>query len=89
MEKKHYTYMLRCADNTIYSGYAIDIEKRLQVHNSGKGAKYTRTRLPVELVYYEKFSTKSEALRREFEFKKLTRKEKELLIAKQNIDYKR
>lgn len=80
MEKKHYAYMLRCSDNTIYSGYAVDVEKRLQVHNSGKGAKYTRARLPVELAYYETFETKSEALRREIEFKKLTKKEKEILI---------
>ncbi len=80
MEKGHYTYMLRCADNTIYSGYAVDPIARLETHNSGKGAKYTRARLPVKLVYYEKFDNKGDALRREIEFKKLSRAEKEKLI---------
>lgn len=80
MEKGHYTYMLRCSDNTIYSGYAVNPEKRLIVHNSGNGAKYTRARLPVKLVYYEKHESKSEALRREIALKKLTRAEKEYLI---------
>lgn len=82
MEKGHYTYMLRCADNTIYSGYAVDPEARLEKHNSGKGAKYTRARRPVRLVYYEKHENKSEALRREIELKKLTRIQKEDLIKK-------
>lgn len=80
MKKKHYAYMLRCADNTIYSGYALDPQKRLEAHNSGKGAKYTRARLPVKLVYYEQFETKSEALRKEIELKKLKKSEKEKLI---------
>ena len=72
--------MLRCSDNTIYSGYAVNPERRAEVHNSGKGAKYTRARLPVKLVYYEKFETKSQALQREYQFKKLTRSDKEKLI---------
>lgn len=80
MEKGHYTYMLRCADNTIYSGYAVDPEARLETHNSGKGAKYTRARRPVKLVYFEKFENKGDALRREIEFKKLSRAEKEKMI---------
>lgn len=80
MAKKHYAYMLKCADNTIYSGYAVDPYKRLQVHNSRKGAKYTRARLPVELVYFEEFETKTEALHREIELKKLTRAQKIELI---------
>ena len=80
MEKNHYAYMLRCADNTIYSGYTNDLEKRLETHNSGKGAKYTKTRRPVKLVYYETFKNKSEAMKREYEFKHLTRQEKEKLI---------
>ena len=80
MEKGHYTYMLKCADNTIYTGYAVDPEARLAVHNSGKGAKYTRARLPVKLVYFEKHDSKGDALRREIELKKITRKEKEQLI---------
>ena len=82
MEKGHYTYMLRCADNTIYSGYAVDPIARLETHNSGKGAKYTRARRPVKLVYYEKFETKGDALRREIEFKKLSIAEKEKMIEK-------
>lgn len=80
MEKGHYTYMLRCADNTIYCGYAVDPTARLETHNSGKGAKYTRARRPVKLVYFEKHGNKSEALRREIELKKLSRAEKEKLI---------
>ncbi len=79
MEKKHYAYMVRCADNTIYSGYAVNPYKRLEVHNSGKGAKYTRARLPVELIYYEEFDSKSDALKREHPLKKLTRTQKEEL----------
>lgn len=79
---KHYAYMLRCSDNTIYSGYTINLNKRLQVHNSGKGAKYTRARLPVKLAYYEEFENKSDALHRENEFKKLSKSQKENLIEK-------
>ena len=82
MKKGNYAYMLRCADNTIYSGYAVDPEKRAEMHNSGKGAKYTRARLPVKLVYYEEFETKREALQREIQLKKLKRIEKEELISK-------
>ena len=81
---KHYAYMLRCNDNSIYSGYAIDPIKRVKVHNSGKGAKYTRAHLPVELVYYEEFENKSDALRRERELKKYTHLEKEKIIEEYN-----
>ena len=80
MEEKHYAYMLRCADNTIYSGYTNDLEKRIETHNSGKGAKYTKTRRPVKLAYYEEFETKSKAMQREYEFKHLTRNQKEKMI---------
>ena len=80
---KHYAYMLRCNDNSIYSGYAVDPIKREKVHNSGKGAKYTRARLPVKLVYYEEFNNKSEALKREREFKKFTHIQKEKIIERQ------
>lgn len=85
MDKKYYTYMVRCSDNTIYSGYAVDPYKRCETHNLGKGAKYTSARRPVQLVYFEKFGTKSEALHREIEFKKLTRAEKENLIKTFNV----
>lgn len=76
----HYTYILKCADNTLYTGYTTDPERRLNEHNSGTGAKYTRSRLPVEMVYVEEFSTRTEATRREAAIKKLTRSEKNKLI---------
>ena len=77
----NYTYILKCADNTLYCGWTNDLEKRLKAHNSGKGAKYTRSRLPVTLVYYEKFETSTEAQKREYQIKKLTRKQKLILIS--------
>jgi len=77
---RHYTYMLRCADGTLYSGYTTDPERRTAEHNSGQGAKYTRSRLPVELVYTECWATKSAALKREAALKKLSRIEKLSLI---------
>ncbi len=81
-EKEYYTYIVRCADGTYYTGYTTDIEKREAVHNSGKGAKYTRSRLPVKMVYRECFATKSEAMSREWHIKRLSREEKEKLISK-------
>ena len=82
MEKKqtNYVYILRCADQTFYTGYTNDPKRRLKVHNSGKGAKYTRSRLPVELVYCEACASKGAALSRECEIKSLTRQQKEELI---------
>ena len=74
------TYILKCADNTLYTGWTTDLQKRLNAHNQGKGAKYTRSRRPVELVYYEEFSTKQEAMRRERAIKCLSRAEKLELI---------
>lgn len=78
----YFVYVLRCADNTFYTGYTVDIKKRLEAHNSGKGigAKYTRTRRPVTLVYQESYQTLSEALKRENQIKSLHRKDKERLI---------
>ena len=79
-------YMLRCKDGSLYTGYTDDPERRLAVHNSGKGAKYTRSRLPVTLVYKETFSDKSEALRREVAIKKMKKEAKEALLnAKEQI----
>lgn len=75
-----YTYILRCGDGTLYTGWTYDLKKRLEAHNSGKGAKYTRSRLPVELIYFEVFSTKEAAMSREFAIKHLSRKEKLKLI---------
>lgn len=80
---KNYTYILRCSDGTLYTGWTNDIEKRLKDHNSGRGAKYTRGRLPAELVHLEIFATKEEAMSREYEIKRLSRIKKEKLIAKE------
>ncbi len=76
---KHYSYILKCADGSYYCGYTNDLEKRIEKHNQGKGAKYTRARLPVALVYFEEFDTKEEAMSREWHLKQLTHKEKEAL----------
>ena len=75
----NYTYILKCADGTLYTGWTNDIEKRLKAHNAGKGAKYTKGRRPVQLVYSEEFETREEAMKREYEIKQMTRKEKEEL----------
>lgn len=83
MDKKNYTYILKCADGTLYCGWTNDLEKRLKVHNEGKGAKYTRSRLPVTLAYYEEFESSIEAQKREYQIKKLTRSQKMELIEKQ------
>ena len=80
MSGKHYIYILRCADDTLYTGWTTDVKKRVETHNSGKGAKYTRARLPVELVYTEEFDDKVEAQKREYAIKQLARAEKESLI---------
>ena len=75
-----YTYILKFADDTLYCGWTNDLEKRLAAHNAGTAAKYTRTRRPVELVYYEEFETKQEAMSREFHIKRMSRLEKLELI---------
>lgn len=75
-----YVYILKCADGTLYCGYTNDLEKRLNAHNSGSGAKYTKSRLPVEMLYHEDFSCKADAMRREYAIKRLTRGEKLALI---------
>lgn len=75
-EKEAYLYVLECADKTLYTGYSTDVTKRLKTHNSGKGAKYTKSRLPVKLIYQEKFKSKKEAMKAEFQFKKKSRQEK-------------
>ena len=80
-----YVYILRCGDGTLYTGITDDIPRRLAAHRSGKGAKYTRGRGPLELVYQEQVPDKSAALRREMEIKRLRRAEKERLIKSQNV----
>ena len=86
IEDTAYTYIVECSDGSLYTGWTNQLEERIRCHNEGKGAKYTRARLPVRLVYYETFSTKQEAMRREYEIKQLTRKDKLLLIAGKRRD---
>lgn len=76
----YYIYILKCKDGTYYTGYTNNIEKRVRIHNDKKGAKYTRGRTPVTLVYKESFATKAEALKREYMIKQMSRAEKEALI---------
>ncbi len=86
MDEKHFAYILECGDGTYYTGYTNNLEKRLETHNAGKGGKYTRTRLPVRLIYTEEFDTKNEAMSREWAIKQLTRQEKEKLIKEYKND---
>ncbi len=81
----NYTYIVKCSDKTFYTGWTNDLKKRIEMHNSGKGAKYTKARLPVELVYYEAFDTKEEAMSREWHIKRLSRSEKQKLIEAANL----
>ena len=76
----NYTYILECADGTLYTGWTNDLEKRLETHNAGKGGKYTRTRLPVRMVYAEAHEDKREAMRREYRIKQMPRAEKIRLL---------
>jgi putative endonuclease len=80
--KMNYVYILECSDKTYYTGWTKDLEKRINTHNNGKGAKYTRGRCPVKLIYFENFNDKVEAMKREYEIKQMSRKEKEKLINK-------
>ena len=81
MESTWKLYILRCGDGSLYTGITTDVQKRLTVHRSGKGAQYTRGRGPLELVYSEECGSHSDALRRELEIKGLTREEKKALIS--------
>lgn len=81
----NYTYILKCNDDSLYTGWTNDLEKRIQVHNEGKGAKYTKSRRPVTLVYYEKFQSKEEAMKREYAIKHMTRTQKEKLVEEAGI----
>lgn len=80
MEEIWYLYILRCRGNTLYTGITTDVQRRLEAHRTGKGAKYTRGRAPLQLVYQEECGTHSQALKRELEIKALKRDEKERLI---------
>lgn len=76
----NYVYIVQCVDATYYTGWTNDLKKRIEAHNAGKGAKYTKSRRPVQLVYYETYATKSEAMAREYAIKQLSRQEKAQLI---------
>ncbi|MFB6165757.1 MAG: GIY-YIG nuclease family protein [Haloarculaceae archaeon] len=76
----HFVYVLRCADDTLYTGYTTDVERRVAEHDAGEGAKYMRGRTPVELVHVESFDTRSAAMSREYEIKQLSRAAKERVI---------
>lgn len=76
----NYTYIVKCSDETLYTGWTNNLKKRLEAHNSGKGAKYTKNRRPVELVYFEEYDTKQEAMKREYAIKQLSRQKKLALI---------
>ena len=76
----NYTYIVKCSDGSLYTGWTNNLEKRIKDHNAGRGAKYTKARRPVVLVYKEEFPTKQEAMKREWEIKRLSRKEKLSMI---------
>ena len=85
LQYMNYVYMLRCADDTLYCGWTTDLEKRLAVHNSGHGAKYTRSRRPVVLVYSEAYEDRHDALSREWHIKRMSREEKMRLMTATTI----
>ena len=83
----NYTYILKCKDGSLYTGWTNDLEQRVAAHNTGKGAKYTKARRPVELVYFEEFETKEQAMKREYAIKQMARKDKlELVRRKEPAD---
>ena len=79
-QSRHHVYVLRCSDDTFYTGYTTDVERRVAEHDAGEGAKYTRGRTPVELVHVETYESRSAAMSREYEIKQLSRREKERLV---------
>ena len=82
----NYTYIVKCSDDTFYTGWTNNLEKRIRDHSDGKGAKYTKSRRPVELVYYETFSQKEDAMRREYAIKQLNRAGKRKLV--ENFEFR-
>lgn len=80
-EPAHFMYVLECVDGSLYTGYAVDVRRRLEAHNAGRGAKYTRARRPVRLLAYAGFATKHDAMSAEYRFKQLSRDEKDALLA--------
>ncbi|MFD1736884.1 GIY-YIG nuclease family protein [Bacillus salitolerans] len=82
----HYFYVVLCNDGSFYGGYTNQLERRIQVHNDGKGAKYTRVRTPVILLYSEVYDQKSDAMRAEYQFKQLKRKQKEIFLQERGVE---
>lgn len=82
----NYVYILRCSDNSLYTGWTNNLDKRIKTHSEGKGAKYTKARLPVKLVYFEEFEDKISAMKREYAIKKLTRVDKIKLIKAKDLN---
>ena len=80
----NFVYILKCSDNTLYTGWTNDLLKRLKAHNSGKGAKYTRVRLPLELIYFETYKTQKEAMKREYHIKKCLSREEKIKLINEN-----
>lgn len=76
----YFAYIVKCADGTFYTGYTTDVKARIETHNKGKGAKYTRVRLPVKLMWFEELPSKSAAMKREYQIKQMSRLEKKCLI---------
>ncbi|MGK7379917.1 GIY-YIG nuclease family protein [Planococcus sp. 1R117A] len=85
---KHYFYVLECADGSYYAGYTNDLQKRLEAHNSGKGAKYTRAKGPVKIIHHESFDAKPAAMKAEYAFKQLSKPQKIRYIAEGKEDGK-
>jgi putative endonuclease len=85
--KSYYFYVLQCRDGSFYAGYTTDIERRVEKHNRGKGAKYTNSRKPVTLIFYQELPSKSEALKAEAQFKKLGRAQKKEFLKKERVQY--
>lgn len=83
----HYIYIVECSDGTYYTGYTTDVERRIATHNAKKGAKYTRARLPVKLVYKEVYESKIEAMKREYAIKQMSRMQKIKLISSSSDTY--
>jgi putative endonuclease len=83
--EQHYVYMARCANGSLYTGYAKNVEQRIAKHNAGKGGRYTRANRPVELLHYWSFATKTEALQAEYAIKQLPRKKKLILVEQVGI----
>lgn len=78
---KHYFYVVECEDSSFYAGYTNNLDNRIACHNRGRGAKYTRTRLPVNLIHHQQFDNKCRAMQYEYYFKKLTRRQKERYLS--------